>query len=142
MFDAIPHSGPIALRVNAVFAVELYIKSLDSHWLRHDLRDALGIDGDQITTKPNKYGHRLDVLFDHLDARIKHYLVERFASHPLNERYPGLRPMLAEYANSFAEDRYIFESKDPATGGLAEDPVELARFFESAVKSIPTTRFR
>ena len=136
LYDAIPHSGPQAMRVNAVFAVELYIKSLDCHWVRHGQLETVGLDGDLITTKPNKRGHRLHELFTHLEGWAKTYLVEQFASHRLNDKYPGLLPILEEYSDNFATDRYVFESPNEDVRHPVSETVELASFFRSAIKSI------
>ena len=140
LYRAIPNSGPQAMRVNAVFAVELYIKSLDCHLVRHDQRETLGVDCDLITTTPNKRGHKLDRLFDHLEDWAKTYLIGQFASHRLNNKYPGLLPILVEYCDNFALDRYIFESYNDDVRHPVSETVELASFFQSAVNSIERVR--
>ncbi len=80
LYAAVPRSGPQAMRVNAVFAIELYIKSLDSHWVRHNQLDTLGVDCDAITSRPNKRGHKIEELFDHLGPDVQRLLVAEFAS--------------------------------------------------------------
>lgn len=140
LYDARPHCGPQAMRVNAVFAIELYIKSLDSHWERHNQLETLGVDCDAITTRPNKRGHKLDELFDHLHPDAQRFLIANFAPHPLNRKYPELRPMLAEYSDNFATDRYIFESLDDGVRHPISETVELAKFFRSTVNSMETVR--
>lgn len=140
IYDAIPNSGPQAMRVNAVFAVELYIKSLDCHWLCHPQLETLGVDCYLITTKPNKRGHQLDKLFDHLEDWAKEYLIEQFASHRLYDKYPGLLPILVEYSDNFASDRYIFETPNDDDRHPVSETVELALFFQSAVNSIERMR--
>ena len=139
-YDAIPNSGPQAMRVNAVFAVELYIKSLDCHWVRHNQIETLGVDCDLVTTKPNNHGHKLDKLFDHLEDWVKTCLIERFSSHRLNDKYPRLLPILAEYSDNFATDRYIFESPNDEVRHPVSETVELASFFQAAVNSIERIR--
>lgn len=140
LYDAIPISGPQAMRVNAVFAVELYIKSLDCHWVRHNQLETLGVDCDLITANPNKHGHKLDELFNHLEDWAKTYLIGEFASHRLNDKYPGLLPILVEYSDNFASDRYIFESPNDDIRHPVSETVELASFFKSAVNLIERIR--
>jgi len=140
LYDTISNSGTQAMRVNALFAVELYIKSLDCHWVRHNQLETLGVDCDLITTKPNKPGHKLDKLFDHLEDWAKTYLIEEFAKHRLNKTYPGLLPILVEYSDNFVSDRYIFESPNDDKRRPVSETVELASFFQSAVNSIERVR--
>jgi hypothetical protein len=141
LYDAIPHSWPQAIRVNAIFAVELYIKSLDCHWERHSRSETLGVDCDLITVKPDKYEHKLHRLFEHLEDWAQQYLIDRFASHQLNKKYPGLRPILAEYSDTFANDRYIFQWKnEQGVPHPVSEPIDLAMFFKSAVSSIERVR--
>jgi len=136
----IPKGGPQAMRVNAVFAVELYIKSLDCHWVRHNELQTTGSDCNLIPVEPNKIGHKLDQLFDHLEDRAKQYLIDHFSSHRLNQNYPGLRPILVEYSDKFATDRYIFESRIDDVSHPVSETVELALFFQTAVNAIETVR--
>ena len=141
LFHSVPTiEAPHALRCNAVFAIELYIKSLNCHWVPHNQLETLGVDCDATTTKPNIRGHKLDKLFDSLDSAAQRHLSSCFASHRLSQKYPGLHPILAEYSDNFATDRYIFES-------LADDPrhpisetVELAVFFRGTINAITAVR--
>lgn len=112
-----------------MFAIELYIKLLGCHWVRHNQRERLGVDCDLITTKPNKRGHKRDKLFDHLEDRAKTYLIDQFSSQRLNDKYPGLVPNLVKYSDSFALDRYIFELPNVDIGHPISETIELASFF-------------
>ncbi len=140
LLKAIPDSGFRAMRVNAVFAIELYLKSLNCHWVRHNQLETLGIDCDAITAEPDKRGHKLDQLFDHLEPHARQFLIAQFASHSLNRKYPGLRPILAEYSDKFSTDRYSFESLDDGVGHPVSETVELAVFFRSTIDGMERVR--
>ena len=132
--------APHAMRCNAVFAIELYIKSLKCHWVRHNQLETLGVDCDAITTEPDVRGHKLDELFDSLDPDAQRHLIDRFVSHQLNRKYPGLRPMLAEYSDSFVTDRYIFDRLADKSRHPITEIVELAVFFRDTINALTPVR--
>ncbi len=133
-------SAPHALRVNAVFAIELYIKSLKCRWVCHNQLEILGVDCDAITTESDIRGHKLHLLFDGLDEDAQRFLINAFASHSLNEKYPGLRPILAEYSDNFVSDRYVFERlKDDQPHPISEI-IQLAIFFRQTLNSMTRVR--
>ena len=140
LYEAIPNIGPQVVRINAAFAIELYIKSLDCHWVPHSQRETLGVVCNAITTEPNKRGHKLDVLFDHLDRIFRQFLIDKFALHTLNRKYDELRDVLSKYSDSFIADRYKFESLDGNYRDSISESVELALFFQSTVNSMERVR--
>lgn len=140
LYNAIPTSGPQALRVNAAFAIELYIKSLDCHWERHDQLETLGVDCHAITVTPNTRGHRLDVLFSELFPEAQQFLLAKYAQRNADSKYADLRELLAHYSDGFASDRYVFERLDGCDGRPATEVIWLATFFRDTVNGMDRVR--
>jgi hypothetical protein len=131
---------PSALRVNAAFAIELFLKSLNSHWKNHKLVDF--DDAYEITTGSNVRGHRLETLFDHLPEPIGQELSTSFAKHALARNFTSLREILALYGCTFEIERYRFEQQAIATDNRRIDEiVDLAQFVGSYVRDKPRTRY-
>ena len=63
-----------------------------------------------------------------------------FASHALNRKYAGLRPILVEYSDSFGNDRYMFESLGDGVRQPSSETVELAKLYPAAVNSMEGVR--
>ncbi len=120
--------APSPLRVNAAFAIELFIKSLNSHW---EVDESYA-----VTTEPNVRGHKLAELFEKLPEAVRDEIETRFiGSMPITE-------LLTLYSSTFEIERYGFELQSrPYDNRTLVEIVELARFFRSYVTSLPTRRF-
>jgi hypothetical protein len=151
--------GPSALLVNSAFAIELYLKSLNSRWIYHldedvlededhelptkledanDLEDGMGYIA---TSKSKMRSHDLSELFAELP--MKDEISSRFLNHPLARKYSSIEQMLGVYAETFDHERYAFERKDapPYGSRCVSEIVDLARFFREYVASVPTVRY-
>ena len=151
-------SAPSALKCNAAFAIELFLKSLDSHWVHHPLYDEMDDEASTmtaepdvdemeneasiITTKPNKVKeHRLDFLFDALPIQMQGHLTAEFQANPLCDEHASLQSLLRLYGNAFVTERYPFENKDDPDRRPIGEIVKLARFFREVVDRIPRERY-
>jgi hypothetical protein len=135
-------AGPMVVRTNAALAIELFLKSLDSRWVQHDLMDETGIGGFEITAEPNTKGHLLDNLFDALPSPSQTLLNEAFQSDPLGAKHENLKSILTIYRNSFIEERYAFEKRNLASDSRSiNEIVQLARFFRETIKRLPVKRY-
>ena len=133
-------SGPQATKVNAAFAIELYIKSLACRWVHHKDSEIEGIALGVVTSQSDLRGHELDELFKKLDTSTRDYLTKQFASHELKAKYGDLLSILCTFSVKFIRERYIFEHVEPVKPGELSDIVELALFFKAAVNSIERRR--
>ncbi|MEP3480308.1 MAG: hypothetical protein ABJZ55_13740 [Fuerstiella sp.] len=133
--------APSSLRVNAAFAIELFLKSLNSHWQHHELEE-LGDGAYEITTQSNVRGHHLDRLYDDLPDRVRSDLNGAFASNRLASTFDDLCDALSTYAKTFENERYGFERRSIATDNrpMAEI-VELGEFFREFIKNTSRVRY-
>jgi hypothetical protein len=120
-------NAPSALRANAAFAIELFIKSLDSHW---------EIDSSHaVRTQANTRGHNLEELFAKLPVDLRENIRASFCHNP------PLDDLLATYARAFELERYSFEREQrPYESRFVAEIMTLARFFRDYVTAIPTCR--
>lgn len=97
--------------VNATFALELYLKSINMKWKAKDLAEEGSFAGIAwlVNRKPVKTGHSPSVLFDDLRLPIKHHLEQRYSTHGLATS-ESLRDTLSRFDKVFQGWRYIFES--------------------------------
>ena len=109
--------APAAMQVNAAFAIELFIKSLNSHWECHSLDELGGDDAYEVTTESNIRGHRLSDLFTNLPDNIRQGLSAEFAKHELAQEHKSLEVILGLYSSTFRLERYGFEHREIETPG-------------------------
>ena len=135
--------APSALAVNAAFAIELFIKSLDSHWECHSLTDELGIDGAyEMTAKSNTRGHDLSDLFAKLPISIRQGLEAAFAAHELAQKHESLVAILGLYSCTFERERYGFEQRAiETTPRHVKEIVALGEFFAGFVAKMKRVRY-
>ncbi len=118
--------APSSLRVNAAFAIELYMKSLNSHW-KIDRETCL------VSTHSNARGHKLDDLFGKLPDKFKQELAAK---------RPDFSQLLKLYSATFEIERYGFEETPrPYEGRPTAEIVLLARVFRDYVHSLPVLRY-
>ena len=144
--------APAALASNAALAIELFLKSLDSHWELHPLGDEFGHDAFAITTKPNaltksnqprtdrKDAHDLRQFFANLPKEIKEELEKAFQVHRLATACASLESLLDVYAKTFVRQRYLFEHQADEHCRPVCEIVELARFFRSFIEQMRVIR--
>ncbi len=88
-----------------------------------------------LTSKPLKFGHKLDELFAELDQREKDTLLSEFARQSFDFGGSSLGEMLERYSNSFVTERYYFELcgdiKNPW-----QEIMQFAAFFNTTVNAI------
>jgi len=119
-------NAPSPIRVNAAFAIELYIKSLNSRW-------RVGDSYSPVTTESNVRGHKLDKLFEELPENFRDDMASKF---------PEVPQLLKLYSATFEIERYGFEGRErPYASRTVNEIVELARMFRAYVDSLPTLRY-
>ncbi len=132
--------APSALKCNAAFAIELFIKSLDSHWVMHNLCDEMGAGASAVTSKSNTRDHDLDVLFENLPDDVKTHLTDSFRQPTTSKDGTTLKSLLSRYSDTFEVERYIFEKRAEGASHPIREIVDLARFFGEVVCSMPPVR--
>lgn len=103
------HNSVLPVLMVGAFAIELYLKSLNSRNVYHNLVSELGIAGYRITAEPIQKGHSLAQLFDGLAPRIRAALQSVYATHAA-EQPATIREALCRYDGIFIEARYPFEN--------------------------------
>lgn len=96
--------------VNSAFALELYLKSLNSDLVfSGDVEKQNGVIAyGNVKNIPNKFGHNPSELFDTLSSDVKLDLSCKYEECFQSE---NLRQVLSAYDGVFAEWRYIFSSE-------------------------------
>jgi hypothetical protein len=105
------HNCVLPLLMVASFAIELFLKSLNTRNVYHDLRAELGIAGYRVTAAPIQKGHSLVQLFDSLDLGIQKQLTRAYDAHPLVPNAATVREALLGYDKIFLDARYPFEDR-------------------------------
>jgi hypothetical protein len=123
--------------VNAAFALELYLKCLNS--ARIVLDEPFEIDGFQETAEidiPRMRGHSLLKLFASLEDGARRYLESEYLRSPASAAMATLESALGFYDQTFEKSRYHFESV-PADSLDTDAMFRLLDFFRTAAKTIP-----
>lgn len=136
-------AAPSALRCNAAFAIELFLKSLNSHWVEHVIFDDGESSEFEISTRPNKSSfnaqHDLRKLFDAIPADIQSQLTKAF-HHTALAKDTDLRSILCEYSDTFVKERYPFERRGETCSKPIREIVQLAKFFRDAIANFEVVR--
>lgn len=102
------HNCVFPLFTVATFAIELYLKALNS---RNEETPGPGGDSFWITSKPNTFGHNLESLFGNLHASFRAGLEQTFQKSKWARNAKSLKDALLIYKTSFEDSRYPFEAK-------------------------------
>lgn len=99
--------------VNAAFALELYLKSLNSdiEWPSQADLDAQVYLYGIVTDQPKERGHNLSELFCALPVDLQDYLSKQYATSPLVVTKSSLVEAVASFDNVFETWRYMYEGK-------------------------------
>ena len=99
--------------VNAAFAIELYLKALNSSKCFNKPSEISPgvISYESVTSKPVTWGHSLVDIYDALVEDIKIYLDDEFLNARISADCDSLRDFLSQINKAFVQWRYIF-SKD------------------------------
>lgn len=95
--------------VNAAFALELYLKSLNMEW---QLKDPSCLGKEKAFLKSRtaiQKGYKPSKLFKKLDANIKNKLKQKYGQHHQGSKLEKLENVLESYDDIFEDWRYIFE---------------------------------
>src|SRR5262249_50321786 len=93
----------LPLLASAAFAVELYLKSLNSKQVYHEE----GYGAYRVTAKPMRTGHLLTDLYKALDGEIKRSIQKSYSSQ--KRRFASVNTALETYSSVFVASRYPFE---------------------------------
>lgn len=118
--------------MNAAFALELYLKSLNSKNVYHSLEGEVGY---LITTQPQK-GHLLTKLYEGLDSEIREALLMAFQTLEGRSKFPSLKDALDAYDSTFMDSRYPFEGAEGSICGSINGLVALMNFFGTYVNRL------
>jgi hypothetical protein len=103
-------------------AIELYLKSLNSRILYHDLAaDPDMGSGCRVTAMPLQRDHSLVKLYDRLSPGIREKLEEVYAANPVVRRATTIRAALEVCDEVFMISRYPFEDQWSQRRGLVLD---------------------
>ncbi len=137
------------------FALEIYLKSLNSHWLYpdmvlppdknpdHGIPSGLQTDMYRQTVQAAPGGHDLVKIFDGLDTLTRDEMTRKYAETSPLWGVRTLGEALARYRNIFVHSRYIFEDKHSIPDGPIVDILIfldfLGDFVEAKHKANPRT---
>ena len=119
--------------VNAAFAMELFLKSLNIEWKLADVRDEKKAFLASITARQR--GHTPSKLFAGLKPSIREAIEREYGLVPISEGAVSVVALLEEFDGLFEQWRYAFEGKFK--------PVDLPRllatltFFSKTINAMP-----
>jgi hypothetical protein len=108
------------------FAIELYLKSLNSRNVYRDLLSEVGVAGYRVTPEPIQRGHSLVQLFDGLEPTVREALQLAYARRPATLAAATIREALCRYDDIFINARYPFEDGASIGDGSINGLVRLA----------------
>jgi hypothetical protein len=124
------HQCVLPLLMVAGFAIELYLKALNTRLVYHESGFGAGY---RVTAKPLKKGHSLVKLFDALHPAFQQALQDACAA----KGKPSIKEALAAHDEIFENARYIFEDGRKLGDSSINSLVELASLVGDYVQSIP-----
>ena len=111
--------------VNAAFAIELFLKSLNAKNVYHPDSDGLGY---LVTAQPEK-GHSLVKLYEGLDTEVQGVLQKFYGAWERKGKASCLKEALTLYDTIFVDWRYPFEGAMKNAGGSINGLIDLMNFF-------------
>jgi hypothetical protein len=99
--------------VNAAFALELFLKSLNVAWNLADF-DQIQHDGRKaflVSRSARQKGHTPSKLYLELDSQIRDAIERQFSISPLSRGYRSFKDLLEVFDDLFVQWRYVFEGK-------------------------------
>ena len=98
--------------VNAAFALELYLKSLNIEWKFSNTKEiAQSGKKPYISRSPMQKGHLPSKLFEALKQPVRESLEERYKLSPYNGCDQSLKNAIEDFDGLFERWRYIFEGQ-------------------------------
>ena len=136
MLNACPESTmSVPAVVNAAFALELYLKSLNIEWQVADPATLGNQKAWLASRKPLQTGHAPSKLFGALDQKIRSELERKYQEQHQGFARTTLEQSIASYDGLFQDWRYIFEGRAKSVD-LSELFAVLA-FFSETLKHMP-----
>ena len=123
------HTFFVPTIVNAAFALELYLKSLNSDYVPAVWKDEEtgtwgGID------EPGKWGHEPLILFDAIEVYIRAHLESEYLRAPVSDDLPTLRASLQACSGLYRRWRYFFQIKPPTQPRPPGREIGIAELFK------------
>ena len=133
LYSQPPGSGVVLpLITNAVFAIELYLKSLNAQII---------IFGGKVSAEVNCRGHSLIKLFKSVDKDIKNQLVSYYKKSKLFSTYTQPGVILKKYNNIYTKVRFSFEKNSRVSSTSLTELMKLVNFFHDFVDSLQTKEY-
>lgn len=120
--------------MNATFALELYLKSLNMEWQIADSA-TLGNGKAWVPRSPLQKGHIPSKLYGALNESIKNDLEQKYREHIPNERPQSLEEALKAQDGNFQKWRYIFEEHGKPVD--LSELFALLAFFSEVINTLP-----
>src|SRR5262249_37773474 len=118
-------------------ALELYLKSLNTNNVYHDLADEGSPDCQMVTARPAQRGHCLVRQHDALAQEFRDELRDAYATSPVVRGAGTFREALTTFDGVFEQSRYIFEERDPVQGLPLKGLVRLVALVGRYVEGLP-----
>ncbi len=100
---------PLPMMLSASLAIELFLKSLDSH---SEYRPLAGFpNGYVVTAKAAQHEHLLAKLYEGLDITIQSAMAASYTASPVVRGASTIRKALEEFNDLFVYSRYPFEGQ-------------------------------
>ena len=127
------HKCVPSVLLEGAFAIELYLKCLNSKTVAHPLADSSSV---QLTAEPMTHSHYLQQIFDGINQMIRDELQQAYAEDPVIAGVAQLRDALGRYNNLFVDIRYVFD-KPAWIGHSINDFINLLQFIRKQVDVMP-----
>lgn len=132
LYKHIPHHNVQSILLEGAFALELYLKALNSFVRYHPLEHS----GFQLTSEAAQHVHDLVELYDSIAEPVREVLASAYAASPPIHPEPTLREALDRFRNVFKEIRYVYAIKNYEGKGIT-DLIRLLEFVKRHVESMP-----
>lgn len=128
----------LPLITNAVFAIELYLKSLNAQIICNEeyFFNALDIAGGKVSAKVNCRIHPLTKLFNSINKDIKKQVVSYYKKSRLFSTTTQLGTILKKYNNLYTKARFSFEKNQSVSGTSLTELKKLVNFFHAFVDQL------
>ena len=128
----------IPLMCNAAFALELYLKSLNTNNVYLPDPDAVPGTCYMVFSMPNKKGHVLTEQYDELLPELKKLLDDAYAQMPVVAHASTFREALAAYDDVYVSSRYWFDPKYPrGFGPNITALIDLVNLVGECIETLP-----
>lgn len=136
LYSQPPGSGVVLpLITNAVFAIELYLKSLNAQIICSEEYsfNSLNIVGGKVSAKVNCRIHSLTKLFNSINKDIKKQLASYYKKSKLFSTTTQLGTILKKYNKLYTKARFSFEKNQSVSGTSLTELIKLVNFLHAFV---------